>query len=97
MRNPILAIAAAAILVTGTAALAQSAQLRFDDLDLASDAGKAELSRRIDLAAEQACPPESITGSRMSLRAAQQRCIADAKQQITVQLARKANRQQRGG
>ncbi len=57
-------IAAAPALATETA----RAELRYADLDLATPAGQAELSTRIDKAAEAYCTPEAATGSRIAAR-----------------------------
>jgi len=66
------------------AAFAGTSQLKIGDLDLATDAGRAELDRRIDIAAHEACPPETITGSRLPNRGIQNRCIADVKRQLAA-------------
>ncbi|MGE3690666.1 MAG: UrcA family protein [Novosphingobium sp.] len=80
------ALAAIALPLAAMPAHAETAQLRYDDLDLATEAGKAELSRRIDTVAQKACPLESITGSRIQLRDEQARCMADVRRQIASKL-----------
>ena len=84
--------AALPALALSNAALADTAQLRYNDLDLSTEAGQAELARRVDAVARKACTPETITGSRIPNRSAQERCIVDAKRQIETQLAARAGR-----
>ena len=61
---------------------AASAAFRYNDLDLSSAAGRAELEKRIDAVMRQACPEEAITGSRISLDGDRAECMADVRRQI---------------
>ena len=79
---PIVAVAAP------LPAFAESALLSWKDLDLSSDAGRAELNHRIDLAANRACTPALVTGSRLR-SAPSAACVADARTQIQAKLAAK--------
>lgn len=91
MQKPlILATLSAAVLTTATPAQAAAAALRIGDLDLATEAGKAELARRVDVAVRQACPEEVTTGTRIGNRAGREQCEADARKQIEAYLARRA-------
>lgn len=92
-----LAVAAAAALCLATPALADSATLRFDDLDLASPAGKAALERRIEQVLQQVCSAESVTGTRIPNRKAIDACRADAQRQIEAQVARRTSQSGLGG
>lgn len=69
------------------AALAETAQLRTHDLDLTSEAGKAELSRRIDVAARKACRATPQTGTRIDNRAGLAECMTDVRRQVETRLA----------
>lgn len=79
-------------LVLSAAAWADTAELRYKDLDLSTETGRAELAKRVDAVARKACTPETITGSRIPNRSAQERCIDDAKRQIEAQLAARSGR-----
>jgi UrcA family protein len=93
MKKPLilaaLAALSAAALIPASPAYAGAAALRIGDLDLTSEAGKAELERRISTAVRQACPEETSTGTRISDRASQEQCEADARKQIEAHLARR--------
>lgn len=81
------AIATLFSLGLATAAQATGVALRYNDLDLSTDAGRAELDRRIDRVMRQACPAETITGSRIAVESARAECIAAVRRQIDVKLA----------
>lgn len=81
-------LAIAASILAATPALAADAKLVWKDLDLTTDAGKAELDSRIDAAAMQVCSPGAITGSRIS-RGASATCLADARNAMKAQIAAK--------
>jgi UrcA family protein len=69
----------------------------YEDLDLGSDEGRAELDRRIENAAKQACGVnEHEVGSRIVSRDAR-RCVREAKRNIDDNFADLINEQQRGG
>lgn len=68
------------------AAQATSVAFRYNDLDLSSDAGKAELERRIDTVMRQACPGETITGSRIASNPERAECMADVRRQIMTRV-----------
>ncbi len=88
-RFRLAATIAALSLSLGAPAMAETAKLRYDDLDLASPAGQAELASRIDAVAAKACPMEGVTGSRLPQREERQACIAEVKRQIQTRLAGK--------
>jgi UrcA family protein len=60
---------------------AQTVEIRYADLDLKSEAGKAELDRRIERAARQACAEETPSGSRISNRDELAKCMANVRKQ----------------
>lgn len=78
---------AASVAAVPAAALAETAQLRTHDLDLTSVAGKAELSRRIDVAARKACQTAPQTGTRIDNGAGLAECMADVRRQVEMRLA----------
>lgn len=72
-----------AFAVPASAAEPVSAQIRFGDLNLASEKGFAALSRRIDQAAGRICGEEPRG---LSDRAAHAECVADVQQQAHAKL-----------
>jgi UrcA family protein len=77
----------AALALAGTAQ-AQSASIRYADLDLSKPAGQAELERRIEAATRQVCPVETRAYSRIRDLAAQQHCEAGVRAQVAEQMPR---------
>ena len=101
-RSPRFAIAtvsalSAFVLVSSAKVYADDATFRFGDLDLTSEAGKAELARRIDAAVRRACPDEAITGSRVPVRNARTQCETDVRRQIEAFVARRSARTNKAG
>jgi UrcA family protein len=93
MHKPlILAALSASALMAASPALAGAAALRIGDLDLTSEAGKAELARRIDVAVREACPEETVTGTRLADRSSRDECVSEARKQIEAFVARRTNR-----
>lgn len=94
-----LALSGAAL---APAALAADAEQRtvtvsHTDLDLTTEEGLAELDRRIDRAAEQACGFNDTTlGTRTRTREARD-CYRQAKRQLERQFAEVVSNAQRGG
>lgn len=87
------ALAAAAIAFAPVVASAgETAALDYSDLDLSTEAGKAELSKRIDTAARKACRGKPTTGSRIESRTGLDECMADVRRQVESRLATRANR-----
>lgn len=60
---------------------------RYNDLDLGTEAGRAELEKRIDSAMRAACPDETITGSRITVSGARAECMAEVRRQINARMA----------
>jgi UrcA family protein len=87
---------AATTLVFAPVAMAGSAAVRTGDLDLATDAGKAALSARIDRAARAACTSQLETGTIFRNRASPA-CIAEARARIEQQLASRNGKDGLGG
>jgi len=101
-RSPRFAIAtisalSAFVLVSSAKVYADDTTFRFGDLDLTSEAGKAELARRIDAAVHRACPDQTVTGSRVPVREAQTQCEADVRRQIEAFIARRSARANKAG
>lgn len=102
MTKPFSAIAtatalfAAAISIVPAAAMAADAAVRVGDLDLSSDAGRAELSARVDRAAHAVCSSRISTGTILRSRVSQE-CLTDARRSIEQQIARRTEKSGLGG
>ena len=77
-----LILAAAAPAVAGPGDLI----IKTDDLNLASEAGRATLERRITSAERQACMSATATGSRSRAAQEQKACRAEVRRQIETQI-----------
>jgi UrcA family protein len=77
----------AALALAGTAQ-AQTASIRYADLDLSKPAGQAELERRIEAATRQVCPTETRVASRIRDLSAQHRCEDAVRAQVAEQMPR---------
>ncbi|MEO7247275.1 MAG: UrcA family protein [Novosphingobium sp.] len=96
MKNPLIAIAAAALclpLAISPVAASNPNELQYKDLDLDSAAGKATLDRRISAVARRVCEGEVTTGTRLSSAACKEAVRAEVLAQITEQ----QNRVGKGG
>jgi UrcA family protein len=88
-----LALATAALTIAPVAAMAQATDQRttgvtYSDLDLSTEAGRAELERRIDTAARQVCAiGESDVGTRIVTRE-KRACYREAREQLDQRFAR---------
>lgn len=85
------ALFAAAIGMVPAAAMAADTAVRVGDLDLSSDAGRAELSARVDRAARAVCSSKISTGTILRNRISQE-CLTDARRSIEQQLARRTEK-----
>lgn len=85
------ALAAAAVSFAPVAFAGETAALQYNDLDLSTDAGKAELSKRIDVAARKACRTQPSTGSRIQSNEGLDECMANVRQQVERRLATRGN------
>ncbi|MET0587556.1 MAG: UrcA family protein [Novosphingobium sp.] len=81
------ALAAAAVSFAPVAVAGETAALEYADLDLSSDAGKAELSKRIDVAARKACRTQPGTGTRIASNDGLDECMASVRKQVETRLA----------
>lgn len=88
---------AAGLVALSAPAAARDARVSYGDLDLATAAGRAELDKRIDRAAAEACAAEPLTGSRIRKSSLVRKCVADARKAIDAQVARNAARHKLGG
>lgn len=88
----IMALATAALAITPVAASAQASEQRttgvtYRDLDLTTEAGRAELDRRIDYAARQVCAiDEADVGTRIVTRE-KRACYREAREQLDQRFA----------
>lgn len=98
MNRPQYAIAAVfGALLAAQPVLAETAAITFDDLDLKTAEGKAELDRRVEKAAKEICGyNEAAIGSRMASREAQM-CMKDTQKQIKKSVAAIVNNKAAGG
>ena len=87
MQQSFLPFAVAFAIATGGPALADTANLRFDDLDLSTAAGKATFGARIEHTLRTACPAQVVTGSRIAHDDGTVECKRDVRKQIAAQLA----------
>ena len=85
-RTALIALAAASTAIIAAPAAAETAKLKWKDLDLSTEAGRTELDRRIGVAADQLCRLDSVTGSILP-RPATPECLAEARDQIQTKLA----------
>lgn len=86
------ALAAASISFAPVAVAGETATLDYSDLDLATEAGKAEFSKRVDAAARKACRTKPTTGSRIESKAGLDTCMADVRRQVEARLATRTSR-----
>jgi UrcA family protein len=91
MRTLGYTFAIATACLAATPVLATDARLAWNDLDLNTEAGKAELGRRIDVAARTICAPRTVTGTIITRRVTT-RCLDDARSAIAAKVAAKTDR-----
>lgn len=102
MFNRIFAAAAVGSMMIAAPAIAgdeegNSVSISYADLNLNSEAGQAELEKRVFGAARQACQADGVqTGSRI-LSADKRRCLSDAKKSAKMQVAAIIEDARRGG
>lgn len=89
-------IFAAASLALTAPAVATTASLRFDDLNMSTKAGQAAFERRAHQAVIEACGDPGVTGTRI-VDPGFTKCSRDVRHQIDQQMARLATRSQLGG
>ncbi len=86
-------IPTAALLALALAApAAATGTVRIADLDLNSANGQAELTKRIDIAANQICTLFHETGTIIRKTMPNKACMTDAREQITAQVQKLAIR-----
>ena len=81
-----LAPTIALALLGASAAQADTIHIRHNDLNLRSQAGKAELDRRIEGAARQLCQEAPLVGTRIGTRSEEARCKANVRAQVAAAL-----------
>jgi UrcA family protein len=89
-RLALIAFVASALLPAAAFAQAETAEVRVDDLNLATQAGRDTLDRRIESAARQVCQPVTITGSRITDARLQRDCKADVRRQVAEKVSAQA-------
>ncbi|MCB2088484.1 MAG: UrcA family protein [Sphingomonadaceae bacterium] len=97
MKRPLIALAALGSLAITTPAFAESVEVRYADLNLASVEGQRVLEQRIDRAARKVCNyDQPVTGTHLRSADAE-RCYAQAKAAAKEQFAAVVQEQQLGG
>jgi UrcA family protein len=90
-----LALAAAMIIVPASA-FASTVEVKYDDLDLSTPQGVAQLDKRVQRAAKQVCTNrQAVTGS-IRAGAVDQKCYKEALAKLQSQLADLSTRKQQG-
>lgn len=87
MKFSSLALATALAFAVSGPALADTALFRYNDLDLATPAGKTTFEARIEATVRRACPITEITGTRIPRSQSRAECMSLARKQIVDQLA----------
>lgn len=97
MKRILFMAAAIGLAIPAAPALADEVTVKYDDLALSTPAGQRILEQRINAAARKACNADEIrTGTRIASKEAT-RCVADAKRQVTRQVAALIEQQRLGG
>lgn len=94
-RTATFAAIAASLAITA-AAHAEAPSLSYGDLDLNTEAGKAELAKRIDRTARAICAQGVETGTLIAGRH-NAKCVADNRAALTAQVTRKVEGTAMGG
>ena len=89
------AVLAAALLALP--ASAETAQIHYNDLNLASDAGQRAFEKRVEQAARKVCGMNALHTGTRTVTPAMRRCFDDAKNSARRQLAAAINEQRLGG
>lgn len=91
------AIAAALALVPATAfAASRSVEVKYDDLDLSTPQGMAQLDKRVEKAAKTVCTEHRITTGSIRSTNVDQACYEQTRQKMKEQVAALAAHQQQG-
>jgi UrcA family protein len=90
-------IALAATALAAAPAAADSRVVRYDDLNLASEAGMKKLEQRINSAARAVCGSGHDYRQSLALQAGTKKCIAEARSRAFSDFAARTNDGARGG
>ena len=96
-RKTMTALFPALVLGLAAPALAQTATIRFHDLDLSSAAGRATLAERTETLARKLCTADAMTGTRISDTTERDACLASVRQQVAQKVAARAATSTTGG
>jgi UrcA family protein len=97
MNRAIALAALSGALLAAQPLMAESVQVKYDDLDLTTQEGRKQLDQRIDRAAGTVCgADEAAVGSRIQDRETRN-CIKQAKRQIEQSLAKITGADKAGG
>lgn len=86
---------AAAIAIMPASAFAASVELKYDDLDLSTAAGQAELSKRVDDAARQVCSANAVKTGTILRSKAENECYRDTREKLRERFAALSEKKQR--
>ena len=95
MKFRTLALAAALMMVPASA-FAASVELKYDDLDLSTAKGQAELTKRADDAARQACSADAVRTGTILRSKAENQCYRETRAKLRERVAALTGQQQRG-
>lgn len=96
-RTHLTALLPALALGLAAPALAETAVLKFDDLDLSTEAGQAKLEARTRALARKLCDDGGSTGTRLPDTSERDACVASVRRQIAQQVAAREAAGNRGG
>jgi UrcA family protein len=91
-----LALAAAMMIVPASAFASTTVELKYDDLDLSTPQGMAQLDKRVERAAKQVCTSHQITTGSIRTGTVDQKCYKEALAKLQDQLAALSARKQQG-
>jgi UrcA family protein len=96
MKFHTLALAAAVAIMPVAAAQAATVELKYDDLDLSTAKGQAELSKRVDDAARQACSADSVRTGTILRSKAENQCYRETRTKLRERFSFLSQQEQRG-
>lgn len=89
-------LALAAAMMMPASAFASTVELKYDDLDLSTPQGMAQLDKRVQRAAKQVCTSHQITTGSIRTANVDQKCYKEALAKLQDQLAAVSARNQQG-
>ncbi len=87
---------AAAMIVVPASAFASTVEVKYDDLDLSTAQGMAQLDKRVERAAKQVCTSRQVTTGTILAGTVDQKCYRETIAKLQSQLADLSRRKQQG-